>query len=92
VKEKQGSKMKDSLTKFYSKYKNSISLNKNLVSGTVGFAISIVVTYAYAHFSTNNFDNSALTLIIGYIASKTIFAILFHVDNKKTYTKKLRKN
>ena len=54
-----------------------------------GFAISIVVAYAYAHYSTNNFDNSALTVIVGYTTSKTIFAILFHNDNKKTYTKKL---
>jgi hypothetical protein len=87
---KQGSKIKDSLAKFYAKYENAISLNKILVvSGTVGFAISIVASYAYALFSTNNFNNSALTVIIGYTTSKTIFAILFHIDNKKTYTKKL---
>ena len=90
VKGKQGGNIKDSLTKFYAKYENAISLNKNLVvSGTIGFAISIVVAYAYAHYSSNNFNNSALTVIIGYITSKTIFAILFHIDNKKTYTKKL---
>lgn len=89
MKGKHGSKIKDNLTKFYAKYENGISLNKNLVvSGTIGFAISIVVAYAYANYSTNNFNNSALTVIIGYITSKTIFAILFHIDNKKTYTKK----
>jgi hypothetical protein len=90
VKGKQGSKITDTLEKFYVKYQNAISLNKNLlVSGTIGFAISIVVAYVYAHTSTNNFTNSALTVIIGYLTSKTIFAILFHIDNKKTYTKKL---
>ena len=90
VKGRHGVKIKDSLAKFYSKYENAISLNKNLlVSGTIGFAISIVVAYAYAHLSTNNFNNSALTVVIGYATSKTIFAFLFHIDNKKTYTKKL---
>ncbi len=90
MKGKYGSKITDTLTKFYVKYENAISLDKNLVvCGTIGFAISIVVAYAYALYSTNNFNNSALTVIIGYITSKTIFAILFHIDNKKTYTKKL---
>ncbi len=90
MKGKHGSKIKDNLAKFFAKYENAISLNKNLVvSGTIGFVLSIVVAYAYAHYSTNNFNNSALTVIIGYITSKTIFAILFHVDNKKTYTKRL---
>ena len=90
VKGKHGSKIKDSLAKFCAKYENAISLNKNLVvSGTIGFAISIVVAYAYAHYSTNNFSNSALTVITGYTTSKAIFTVLFHIDNKKTYTKKL---
>jgi uncharacterized membrane protein len=65
VKGKHGSKITGTVAKFYSKYENAISLNKNLlVSGTIGFAISIVVAYAYAHYSTNNFDNSALTVVI----------------------------
>ena len=90
MKGKHGSKITGTAAKFYAKYENAISLNKNLlVSGTIGFAISIVVAYAYAHYSTNNFDNSALTVVVGYTTSKTIFAILFHNDNKKTYTKKL---
>jgi hypothetical protein len=92
VKGKHGDKIKDSLAKFCAKYENATSLNKNLlVSGTIGFAISIVASYAYAHYSTtNNFNNSALTVITGYTTSKTIFAVLLHVGNKKTYTKKLR--
>ena len=32
---------------------------------------------------------STLTVISGFISSKVIFVVLFHLDNKKKYTKKL---
>jgi len=35
------------------------------------------------------FSTSALTVIIAFIFSKLVFAILFHLDNKKKYTKKV---
>jgi ABC-type uncharacterized transport system permease subunit len=76
-------------TKFYKKYSNTISLNKNLLlSGTVGFIVSLVVAYVSTKYSTDSFANSALTVIAGFVFSKVIFAILFHLDNRKKYTKK----
>ena len=76
-------------TKFYVRYRSTISLNKNLLlSGTVGFIVSLVVAYVSTRYSTDNFANSALTVIAGFVFSKIIFAILFHLDNKKKYTKK----
>jgi ABC-type uncharacterized transport system permease subunit len=76
-------------TKFYIRYRSTISLNKNLlISGTVGFIVSLVVAYISSKYSTDNFANSALTVIAGFLFSKVIFAILFHLDNRKKYTKR----
>ena len=76
-------------TKFYIRYRNTISLNKNLlISGTFGFIVSLVVAYVSSKYSTDNFANSALTVIAGFVFSKVIFAILFHLDNRKKYTKR----
>ncbi len=74
----------------YLKYYNSFSLNKNLfISGILGFLFSLVVAHISAEYSVDFVLNSALTVITGYITYKTIFAILFHLDNKKRYTKRL---
>ena len=76
-------------TKFYIRYSSTISLNKNLLlSGTAGFIVSLVVAYVTTKYSTDNFANSALTVIAGFVFSKVIFAILFHIDNRKKYTKR----
>jgi hypothetical protein len=76
-------------TKFYIRYSSTISLNKNLLlSGLGGFIVSLVVAYGSTKYSTDNFSNSALTVIAGFLFSKVIFAILFHLDNRKKYTKK----
>ena len=75
--------------KFYKRYSSTISLNKNLVlSGTVGFIVCLVVAYISAKYSTNDFANSALTVITGFLFSKVVFVILFHLDNRKKYTKR----
>ena len=50
--------------------------------------VSLVVAYVSTKYSTDNFANSAFTVIAGFVFSKVIFAILFHLDNKKKYTKK----
>jgi hypothetical protein len=78
------------ITKFYKKNKSTISLNKNLlISGIVGFIVSLIVAYYSTRYSNDYFLNSALTVIIAFIFSKLVFAILFHLDNKKKYTKKV---
>ena len=74
----------------YLKYYNTLSLNKNLlISGILGFLVSLVVAQISAEYSVDIVLNSALTVIIGYLTYKTIFAVLFHLDNKQRYTERL---
>jgi hypothetical protein len=74
----------------YLRYYNTFSLNKNLlISGISGFVLSLVVSHISAEYSIDFVLNSALTVIVGYLTYKVIFAILFHLDNKQRYTKKL---
>ena len=76
-------------TKFYKRYNSTISLNKNLlISGTTGFIVSLVVAYESAKYSTNDFANSAITVIAGFLFAKIVFVALFHLDNRKKYTKR----
>lgn len=90
MKIKPGGKITNYLTKFYEKYTSTISLNKNLLlSGSVGFIVSLIVAYLSTKYSNDDFTTSTLTVISGFISSKIIFVILFHLDNKKKYTKKL---
>jgi hypothetical protein len=77
------------LTKLYNNYANTISLNKNLLlSGLVGFIVSLIVAYLSAKYSNDDSATSILTVIAGFVSSKVIFVILFHLDNKKKYTKR----
>ena len=77
------------LTKLYNNYANTISLNKNLLlSGLVGFIVSLIVAYLSAKYSNDDSATSILTVIAGFVSSKVIFVILFHRDNKKKYTKR----
>ncbi|HET6590248.1 MAG TPA: hypothetical protein VFG45_08800 [Candidatus Nitrosocosmicus sp.] len=77
-------------TKAYEKYYNTISLNKNLlISGSAGFLFSIIGAHFATEFSTSYVLNSAITVITGFLTYKVIFAILFHIDNKRNYTKRL---
>jgi len=90
MKGKPGSKITNYLTKFYVKYTSTISLNKNLLlSGSVGFIVSLIVAYVSTKYSNDDFVTTTLTVVAGFISSKVIFVILFHVDNKKKYTKRL---
>ena len=89
MKIKLGGKITNYLTKFYVKYTSTISLNKNLLlSGLVGFIVSLIVAYMSTKYSHDDFTTSTLTVITGFISSKVIFVILFHRDNKKKYTKR----
>jgi len=76
-------------TEFYKRYSTTISLNKNLlISGTTGFIVSLVVAFESAKYSTDDFVNSALTVIAGFLFAKIVFVVLFHLDNRKKYTKR----
>ena len=90
MKIKSGGKITNYLTRYYEMYTSSISLNKNLLlSGSVGFIVSLIVAYVCTKYPIDEFATSALTVIAGFISSKVIFVILFHLDNKKKYTIKL---
>ena len=90
MKIKPAGRITDYLTKFYQKYTSTISLNKNLLlSGSVGFIVSLIVAYVSTKYSNDDFTTSTLTVISGFISSKIIFVVLFHLDNKTKYTKKL---
>jgi len=54
----------------------------------VGFIVSSIVAYLSSRYSYGDFTISALTVIIGFLFSKLAFVILFHLDNKKYYTKR----
>jgi hypothetical protein len=85
-----GQKINGFFTKNYEKYYNTISLNKNLlISGSVGFLSSIIIAHYVAEYSVNYVLNSAMTVVTGFLTYKVIFAILFHIDNKRKYTKRL---
>jgi ABC-type uncharacterized transport system permease subunit len=89
MKRELGGIMSNYLTKFYMKYTSTISLNKNLLlSGSAGFIVSLIVAYVCTKYSIDEFATSTLTVITGFISSKVIFVILFHLDNKEKYTKK----
>src|SRR5918994_1743025 len=85
-----GSRITNYFTKFYMTYTNTILLNKNLLlSGSVGLIVSLIVAYVSTKYSNDDIATSTLTVISGFISSKVIFVVLFHLDNKKKYTKKL---
>ena len=59
-----------------------------MLSGVVGFIVSLAVAYLSPKYSTNDFAISLLTVIAGFVFSKITFAILFHLDNRKRYTQR----
>jgi hypothetical protein len=70
---------------FRKKYRDYLLFNRNLlVSGTVGFFVSIIVTQIIVELDVSGaFDISVITILIGYCVSKPLFIFLFHRDNKK---------
>jgi hypothetical protein len=87
VKDNYYSKTSKFISRYYSKYYNSISLNKDLIfSGIVGFLTNVVVIHPPDLYLKNSFVNSALTVSTGYIVSKMVFAILFQRSYHKLYT------
>ncbi len=72
---------------FRKKYRDILLFNRNLlVSGTVGFLVSVIVTQIIVELNIESaFDISIITILIGYFVSKPLFIFLFHRDNKKKY-------
>jgi hypothetical protein len=77
------------ISKAYFRYYTTISLNKNLIfSGFMGLLFSAIISHVMSTYPIDPVANSALTVATGFIVYKTIFAILFHIDNKPNLKKK----
>jgi hypothetical protein len=71
---------------FFSKYKEVILFNKNLViSGVGGFFVSAYISQFYSQFDKNEFTNSIIALVTEYAVYIPLFSILFYVDNRQRY-------
>ena len=72
---------------FRKKYRDYLLFNRNLlVSGTVGFFVSIIVTQIIVELDVSGaFDISVITILIGYCISKPLFIFLFHRDSKRKH-------
>ncbi|HJT85896.1 MAG TPA: hypothetical protein VJ697_15540 [Nitrososphaeraceae archaeon] len=75
---------------FFSKYKNYILFNKNLIiSGVLAFFSGAIFTQLYSEYDQNNLRNSIVTLTIEYGVYIPLFALLYYIDNKDKYLDKL---
>ena len=75
---------------FFSKYKNYILLNKNLIiSGILAFFAGANFTQLYSEYDQNNIRNSIVTLTIEYGVYIPLFSFLYYIDNKDKYVDKL---
>jgi hypothetical protein len=71
---------------FFSRYKDAILFNRNLIiSGAGGFFASAYVSKLYDEAGSSDFANSAAALAVEYAVYIPAFATLFYVDNRKKY-------
>ncbi len=74
------------MTKFYTKYRDTILFNKSLlIAGIISFVVGALFTQIYAEYDGNHAINSLVTLAVGYAVYIPIFAFLFYRDNKTKY-------
>jgi hypothetical protein len=74
------------ISRFYEKYKNYILFNKNiLISGIFAFFGGALFTQIYTQYDANNLTNSLVTLSVEYGIYIPLFALLFYLDNRKSY-------
>ncbi|HXV45347.1 MAG TPA: hypothetical protein VD736_01605 [Nitrososphaera sp.] len=71
---------------FFSKYKEAVLFNKNLIiAGAGGFLASAYVSQLYAQYDSSDLANSAVALAVEYGVYIPVFATLFYVDNRSKY-------
>ena len=75
------------IVKFYQEYRDVILFNKNLIiSAIVSLILTAIITqYYYYNASSNNFEVSLVSLLIGYVIETPLFFLLYYIDNKKIY-------
>lgn len=71
---------------FFSRYKDAIGFNRNLIiSGAAGFFASAYVFQLYAEYESSDFANSVVALAVEYAVYIPVFATLFYTDNQSRY-------
>ena len=56
-----------------------------IISGAAGFFISAIAAEVYSTYTQDDLVSSVATVLTGFAASRVVFAILFHMDNKYMY-------
>ena len=77
----------DSIRKYYFKYKDIISFNKNIIMAAIITAIAdiFIVNYVYILYSTNYFLISIISLVADFLIYNASFILSYFVDNKSRY-------
>jgi hypothetical protein len=77
----------DSIRKYYFKYKDIISFNKNIIIAAIITAIAdiFIVNYAYILYPTNYFLISVISLVADFLIYNASFILSYFVDNKSRY-------
>lgn len=76
-----------SIKKFYSKYRDIISFNKNIIIAAIITAIVdvFVVNYASILYHTNYLLISVISLVADFAIFNIFFIILYFIDNRSKY-------
>ena len=77
----------DSIRKFYSKYRDIISFNKNIVIAAIITAIAdvFIVNYASVLYPTNYLLISVISLVADFAIYNIFFIIFYFIDNRFKY-------
>jgi hypothetical protein len=77
----------NSVKKYYSKYKDIISFNKNIIIAAIVTAIAdiFIVNYASIIYITNYLIISVISLVADFLIYNISFIILYFTDNKSKY-------
>jgi hypothetical protein len=77
----------NSIKKSYSKYRDTISFNKNIIIAAIITAIAdvFIVNYASILYSTNYLFISVISLVADFAIFNIFFILLYFIDNKYKY-------
>lgn len=75
----------NSIKKYYSKYKDIISFNKNIIIAVIVTADIFIVNYASIIYITDYLIISVISLVADFLIYNVSFIILYFTDNKSKY-------
>jgi hypothetical protein len=71
---------------FYSRYRDAIKFNRNiLIAGAGALLAGAIVSELFAGYAKNDLADSTLALATEYSVYIPAFAFLFYVDNRRRY-------